>query len=102
VRGDRWATTELNDAVVTFTVSPFTLECAARRRLTELLDTDVHGYDAEVGHGSATVRAEGERVVFECPTRGRQPLEAFVRFEYPDDLFGGELPGVAGREQELG
>jgi hypothetical protein len=40
-------------------------------------------------------------VVFECPTCGRQPLQAFVRFEYPDDLFEGDFPEFAGREQEL-
>src|SRR5689334_13325304 len=28
-------------------------------------------------------------------------LEAFVRFEYPDDLFDGNFPEFVGREQEL-
>jgi hypothetical protein len=66
-----------------------------------LLDTDAHGYDAELGNGTATVRGQGARVVFECPRCGRKPLQAFVRFEYPDDLFEGDYPGFAGREQEL-
>ncbi len=95
----RWVNVEFNNAVVI--LSPLGLECAACRKTTELLDTDVHGYDAELGHGSATVRAQGERVVYECPTCGRQPLETFVRFEYPDDLFDGDFPEFAGREQEL-
>jgi hypothetical protein len=69
--------------------------------VTELLDTDVHGYDSEQGHGSATVRGEGERVVFECPSCGHQPLEAFVRFEYTDDLFDGDFADFADREQDL-
>lgn len=68
--------------------------------MTDLLDTDLHGYDAEWGDGSATVRAEGEPAVFECPTCGRMPLEAFVRFEYPDDLFDRDFPKFAGREQD--
>ena len=62
---------------------------------------DIHGYDAELGHGSATIRAQGEKIVFECPTCGRQPLDIFVRFEYPDDLFDGGFPEFSGREQEL-
>ena len=69
--------------------------------MTDLLDTDVHGYDAELGHGSATVRAEGDRVIFECALCGRQPLECFVRFEYPDDLLDRDFKDFAGREQEL-
>ncbi len=69
--------------------------------MTDLLDTDIHGYDAELGHISATMRGEGERTVFECPTCGRQSLEILVRFEYPDDLFKGDFPEFVGREQEL-
>jgi hypothetical protein len=95
----RWVNPDFNDAVVT--LSPLALECAACRKATELLDTDIHGYNSELGHGSSTVRARGEHVVFECPTCGRQPLEAFVRFEYPDDLFDGDFADFAGREQEL-
>jgi hypothetical protein len=82
-------------------LSPLVLECAACGRMTDLIDTDLHGYDAELGHGSATVRAEGERAVFECPTCGRQPLEAYVRFEYSDSLFDRDYLGFTGREQEL-
>ncbi len=95
----RWLNAEFNNAVVT--LSQLSLECAACRKMTALLDTDVHGYDSELGHVSATLRAQGERVMFECPTCGRQPLEAFVRFEYPDDLFDGDFPEFAGKEQEL-
>jgi hypothetical protein len=54
-----------------------------------------------LGHGTATARGVGERVVFECPSCGRRPLDAFVRFEYPDDLFDGDFPEFAQREQEL-
>jgi hypothetical protein len=95
----RWVNAAFNNAVVI--LSPLVLECAACRTMTELLDTGVHGYDSELGHGSATVRAQGDRVVFECPSCGRQPLEAFARFEYPDDLFDGDFPEFDGREQDL-
>lgn len=99
VHGYRWSNPDVHDTVVF--LSPLVLECAACRKMTHLLDTDVHGYDAELGHGTATVRAEGDPVVFECASCGRQPLDAIVRFEYPDDLFNGDFPQFAGREQEL-
>jgi hypothetical protein len=99
VHAYRWVNPDFHNAVAF--LSPLVLECAACRKMTDLLDTDVHGYDAELGHGSATVRAEGEPVVFECPSCGREALEAFVRLEYPDDLFDGDFPEFAGREQEL-
>ncbi len=95
----RWANPDFHNQVVI--LSPLDLECAACRAIAPLLDTDAHGYDAELGHGTATARGQGERVVFECPTCGRQPLQAFVRFEYPDDLFDGDYPEFAGREPEL-
>src|SRR5688500_12726841 len=43
----RWVNVEFKNTVVT--LSPLVLECAACGRLTELLDTDLHGYDAELG-----------------------------------------------------
>jgi hypothetical protein len=95
----RWVNPDYNNAVVT--LSPLVLECTACAKISELLDTAVHGYDSELGHGSATARAQGKRVVFECQDCGRQPLEAFVRFEYPDDLFDSNFPEFAGRQQEL-
>lgn len=95
----RWSNPDYRNQVVI--LSPLDLECAACRTITPLLDTDTHGYDAELGHGAATARGQGERGVFECPTCGRQPFQAFVRFEYPDDLFDGDLPEFNGREQEL-
>lgn len=99
VRCYRWINADYNNAVVT--LSPLALQCAACQKVTQLLDTDLHGYDSELGHGSATARAEGDEVVFECPSCGRQPLEAFVRFEHSDDLFDGDFPEFAGREQDL-
>jgi len=99
VHGFHWTNPDFDDQSVF--LSPLSLECAACGRRADLLDTDVHGYDAELGHGSATVRGQGEAAVCECPDCGRQPLEVFARFEYPDDLFDGDFPEFAGREQEL-
>ena len=95
----RWVNPDYMNEIVT--LSPLVLECAACRMKTDLLDTDIHGYDSELGHGSATARAQGDRVAFECPSCGPQPLETFVRFEYLDDLFDGDFPEFVGREQEL-
>jgi hypothetical protein len=99
VHGYRWRNPDYHNQLVF--LSPLALECASCGKTTDLLDTDIHGYDGELGHGTATVRAEGHRVVFECPTCGRQPLGAFVRFEFPDDLFDGDFKEYAGRQQDL-
>ncbi|HZD59244.1 MAG TPA: hypothetical protein VE439_02165 [Anaerolineae bacterium] len=99
VHGYRWTNPDFHNAVVF--LSPLVLECAVCGKETDLLDTDVHGYDAELGNGAATVRAKGDRVAYECANCGRQPFDIFVRFEYPDDLFDSDSPEFAGREQDL-
>jgi hypothetical protein len=99
VHGYRWTNPDFHNVIVF--LSPLVLECVACGKMTDLLDTDIHGYDAELGLVTATVRAEGDRVVFECPTCGPQPLDAFVRLEYPDDLFSVDFPEFTGREQDL-
>jgi hypothetical protein len=99
VHGYRWTNPDYHNVIVF--LSPIVLECVACGKMTDLLDTDIHGYDAELGLITATVHAEGDRVVFECPTCGRQPLDAFVRFEYPDDLFSDAFQEFTGREQDL-
>lgn len=95
----RWTNPDYDSDPIT--LSPIDLECEVCRTITALLDTDIHGYDPEVGAGSATRRAEGERVVFECPICGRQPFQMFARFEYSDDLFDRNYSEFAGKEQEL-
>ena len=95
----RWANPDSDGAVAT--LSPLVLECAACGKKTDLFDSDVHGYDVELGHRPCTVRAQGNPTVFECPSCGRQAFEAFVRFGYPEDLFDGDEPEFAGREQDL-
>jgi hypothetical protein len=82
-------------------VSPLALRCESCHAITELLDTDVHGYDAELGHGATTIRVEGEFEEFKCDQCGPIPMEIYTRFEYPDDLFDDDMPECRGREQEL-
>ncbi len=100
VHGYRWTDPDSRRKTVVF-VSPLALGCAVCGRMTEVLDTDVHGYDSEIGVRPTNVRGEGDRAVFECPRCGRHPLEVFVRFEYSDVLFNGDHPECAGREQDL-
>jgi hypothetical protein len=95
----RWRNPDYHDQLVH--LSPIDLRCAECDKKSLLFDSDVHGYDAELGHGSATVRGEGDRVVFECPTCGRQPLEALVRFELGGDIFDDSFKQFAGRQQDL-
>jgi hypothetical protein len=69
-------------------VSPLALECATCAMVTELIDTDQHGYDAELGHGSATIRGKGPRTHFACDKCGVQPMTAFARFEHSGEELG--------------
>jgi hypothetical protein len=82
-------------------IGPVALRCDLCGEITELIDTEVHGYDAECGHGSATRRGEGERAEFRCEKCGASPMEVSIRFEYPDDLFNADFKTFRGREQDL-
>src|SRR5581483_2200764 len=70
-------------------VSPLAFGCSACGRVTELLDTDVHGYHAEVGKleggvGSAKLRGSGTRTAYACPTCGKTVFRMIVGFVYWD------------------
>jgi hypothetical protein len=77
-------------------VSPLALECAGCGKVTELIDTDEHGYDAELGHGSATIRGKGPRGPYACDKCGVRPMTAYARFEHSSeelaDSFIEEFP----------
>jgi hypothetical protein len=79
-------------------VSPLALECAACSKITELIDTDQHGYNAELGHGGATIRGKGPRTPFACDKCGVLPLTAYARFEHSTeelaDSFIEEFPNT--------
>jgi len=99
VHGYRWRNPDFDNTVVF--LSPLALECSNCGAKTALLDTDIHGYDAELDHGTATANGKGDSFVFECGECGRQSLKTYARLEYPGDLFDGDLPEFQGREQDL-
>ncbi len=70
-------------------VSPFAFECSACSRVTELLDSDIHGYHAEVGKleggiRSAKLRGTGPRTTFACPGCEKTSFRMVVGFVYWD------------------
>jgi hypothetical protein len=75
-------------------LSPLAFECAACQAVTELLDTDRHGYHPEVARregdedASAKLRGAGPRQAFRCPGCGGQAFGVTVGFVfwYPDEL----------------
>lgn len=82
-------------------LSPLAFECSVCHSATEILDTDRHGYHAEVARrqgdeiGSAKLRGEGPRQSFTCPGCGGELFGVTVGFVfwYPDELaeeFDGE------------
>lgn len=90
-----------NDRGVAVFVSPLGLECAKCGMLTELIDTDQHGYDAELGHGSATMRGEGRRTPFTCQACGKSEMTAHARFEHAPDTLQDSTGLFTGREHDL-
>ncbi len=82
-------------------VSPLLLKCQKCDKQTECFDTEIHGYDAELGYGSASYHGKGEPTAFICPECGVQPFEIYTRFSYPDELFHEDFDDMRGREQDL-
>jgi hypothetical protein len=82
-------------------VSPLALRCAECGKITELFDSDIHGYDAEIGAPPTNHRGEGERSEFACAKCGPTGLQAIARFEYSDDLFESGFEQFRGREQDV-
>jgi hypothetical protein len=98
VVGHYWRNPDFRNQLVF--LSPIALRCSACGRESELIDTDVHGYDGVIG-ASATKRGEGPRVDFACIKCGSQPFDIFARFAYPDDLFSRHYDDYRGRESDL-
>jgi hypothetical protein len=82
-------------------LSPLQLSCPACSRTSPLFDTDLHGYDAELGMGGGMLRGEGQPSPYVCPACEGRSFQAVARFEYPDDLFDEEFEDYRGREQDL-
>jgi hypothetical protein len=99
VLGHYWRNPEFNNVLVF--LSPLALRCASCGKVTELIDTDRHGYDAEIGAIVATKRGEGERAECQCEACGPQAFQVCVRFEYSDYLFDRDFAESRGKEQEL-
>jgi hypothetical protein len=90
-----------NDRGTSIFVSPLALQCAACEKVTELIDTDKHGYDAELGLGSATIRGTADRTPFACDECGVRPMTAHARFEHSSDIFEDSTGEFEGNEQNL-
>lgn len=101
VRGYHWRNPDYRGGTTTIFISPLDLQCAACDRITDLLDTDLHGYDAEVGGIPTNGRGLGDFGEFQCRKCGRQPFEVFVRFENFNDVFNEGNGAFSGREQDL-
>lgn len=99
VLGQYWRNSD-NKNVQVF-LNPIDLRCESCGKTTELIDTNVHGYDGELGHGSAIMRGEGELVEFVCVKCGDHPFQLYARFEYPNDLFEDDFADFEGRQQDL-
>lgn len=82
-------------------LSPIELTCASCSKRTLLLDTDVHGYDAELGHGTGTARAQGDAGNYRCKSCSGELMEVLVRFEYPEDVFGDDFKDFRSTRADL-
>ena len=73
-------------------ISPIGFECAACGKLTEVIDTDIHGYHAEIakregGIGSAKCRGEGPRQAWPCPECKGELFALIVAFIFWDAVL---------------
>lgn len=63
-------------------VSPLAYQCSRCARVIEIIDTDKHGYDGECGHGTATIRGEGDRTMFECRSCSETTFRVATCFQH--------------------
>jgi hypothetical protein len=99
VRGYKWRNPDFNDMEVF--LSPIELKCQASAAKEVVFDSAQHGYDAALGHGSSTVRAEGVQGTYVCVGCGGSAFNPLARFEYPPDLFDGDFDDFSGGKEEL-
>jgi hypothetical protein len=100
IKGYFWVNPDNADERLLF-ISPISVTCGRCGTTEELIDTDKHGYDVELGHGSYTVGGEGRHGSYQCAECRAENMEIFVRFEYSEDLFGVDFEDIRGREQDL-
>lgn len=70
-------------------ITPLSFECGACSTVSQIVDTDIHGYHAEVGKieggiGSAKLRGKGNPVPFVCPKCSGTVFSVIVGFVYWD------------------
>ena len=99
ISGFSWRPSE--EAAERVFLSPIGLTCTSCSKQSVLIDTDAHGYDAELGHGSTTVRGEGDPMKFRCEKCSNESMEVLVRFEYPADVFGDDFEDFKGGRADL-
>lgn len=73
-------------------LSPLSFECVTCGKVTEILDTDRHGYHSEVskregGIGSVIYHGQGQPKPFPCRACRREIFEVTVGFVYWDSVF---------------
>lgn len=89
---------ENDDALIT----PLGFQCTQCNIVTEIIDTDIHGYHAEIakiegGSGSAKYHGEGSRTPYKCPQCSTITFDkvtvGFVFWDFEMMLDEPDLPG---------
>lgn len=80
-------------------LSPINLSCVSCAKESVVFDSDLHGYNAELGLGSRSVRAEGALSLFGCSQCDSCSFEVSTCFEFSDYVFEDE--DFKGREQDF-
>jgi hypothetical protein len=84
-------------------ITPLSFQCGVCASATQILDTDIHGYHAEVGKleggiGSVKIRGKGKPSHFACSACASTVFQVVVGFVYWDfDLMLDE-PDLPGQE----
>lgn len=84
-------------------ITPIAFHCDHCSTVTEILDTALHGYHAEVaklegGIGSAKIRGSGLRSAFKCPSCSGTAFQVSVGFVYWDFDIIYDQPELTGQE----
>jgi len=99
IHGYIWNNPDFNNEEVF--LSPIELECLTCHLRKIAFDSDIHGYDAELGHGVYTVRGKGIASAYTCKVCKGDAFVIQSHFEYPDDVFDGSFESHEGRELDL-
>ena len=100
IKGYFWVNPDNADNRVLF-MSTISVTCAECGTTRELIDTDKHGHDVEIGGFSCTGRSQGTEGSYQCAKCGSENMEVFMRFEYSEELFDDDFVEARGREQDL-